>query len=58
MTKIIAKEHAEFLGQLKEYIVVIKQHLQLLILLYHYIGTGILKRQEEYGWGADTKSQW
>lgn len=28
-----------------------------LILLYHYIGTGILKRQEEYGWGAKVIDQ-
>ncbi|WP_369408579.1 DUF1016 N-terminal domain-containing protein, partial [Wolbachia endosymbiont of Atemnus politus] len=28
-----------------------------LILLYHYIGTEILKRQEEHGWGAKVIDQ-
>jgi hypothetical protein len=63
MTKIIAKEYVEFLEQLKEHIATSRYKAALavnseLILLYHYIGTEILKRQKEYGWGANTKSQW
>nr|WP_255453378.1 DUF1016 N-terminal domain-containing protein [Wolbachia endosymbiont of Atemnus politus] len=62
MTKIIAKEYKEFLEQLKEHIATSRYKAALavnskLILLYHYIGTGILKRQEEYGWGAKVIDQ-
>jgi predicted nuclease of restriction endonuclease-like (RecB) superfamily len=62
MTKIIAKEYTEFLEQLKEHIATSRYKAALavnskLILLYHYIGTEILKRQKEYGWGAKVIDQ-
>ncbi|WP_438456554.1 PDDEXK nuclease domain-containing protein [Wolbachia endosymbiont of Kerria lacca] len=57
MTKIIAKEYTEFLEQLKEQIATSRYKAALavnskLIVLYHHIGTEILKRQKEHGWGA------
>ncbi|WP_395460283.1 YhcG family protein [Wolbachia endosymbiont (group B) of Myelois circumvoluta] len=57
MTKIIAKEYTEFLEQLKEQIATSRYKAALavnskLIVLYHYIGTEILRRQKEHGWGA------
>lgn len=62
MAKIIAKEYTEFLEQLKDRIVTSRYKAALavnskLILLYHYIGTEILKRQKEYGWGAKVIDQ-
>ncbi len=62
MKKIIAKEYTEFLEQLKEHIATSRYKAALavnskLILLYHYIGTEILKRQKEYGWGAKVIDQ-
>ncbi|MDR2609214.1 MAG: PDDEXK nuclease domain-containing protein [Rickettsiales bacterium] len=62
MTKIIAKEYTEFLEQLKEHIATSRYKAALavnskLILLYYYIGTEILKRQKEYGWGAKVIDQ-
>lgn len=49
MKKIIAKEYLEFLEQLKEHIGISRYKAALavnskLIMLYHYIGTEILKR--------------
>lgn len=57
MTKVIAKEYTEFLEQLKEQIATSRYKAALavnskLIVLYHHIGTEILKRQKEHGWGA------
>ncbi|OAL98078.1 PDDEXK nuclease domain-containing protein [Wolbachia endosymbiont of Dactylopius coccus] len=57
MTKIIGKEYTEFLEQLKEQIATSRYKAALavnskLIVLYHHIGTEILKRQKEHGWGA------
>ncbi|GFU21032.1 putative nuclease YhcG [Nephila pilipes] len=57
MAKIIAKEYTEFLEQLKEQIATSRYKAALvvnskLIVLYHHIGTEILKRQKEHGWGA------
>ncbi|MGL9759436.1 MAG: PDDEXK nuclease domain-containing protein [Wolbachia sp.] len=62
MTKIIGKEYTEFLEQLKEHIATNRYKAALavnskLILLYHYTGTEILKRQKEYGWGAKVIEQ-
>ncbi|WP_374699395.1 YhcG family protein [Wolbachia endosymbiont (group A) of Limnophora tigrina] len=62
MTKIIAKEYTEFLEQLKEQIATSRYKAALvvnskLIVLYHHIGTEILKRQKEYGWGAKVIDQ-
>nr|WP_253308974.1 PDDEXK nuclease domain-containing protein [Rickettsia endosymbiont of Ceutorhynchus assimilis] len=62
MTKIIAKEYTEFLEQLKEQIATSRYKSALavnskLIMLYHYIGAEILKRQKEYGWGAKVIDQ-
>ncbi|MBV2146037.1 MAG: DUF1016 family protein [Wolbachia endosymbiont of Pissodes strobi] len=57
MAKIIAKEYTEFLEQLKDRIATSRYKAALavnskLIVLYHHIGTEILKRQKEHGWGA------
>ncbi|TVS86604.1 DUF1016 domain-containing protein [Wolbachia pipientis] len=57
MTKIVGKEYTEFLEQLKEQIATSRYKAALvvnskLIVLYHHIGTEILKRQKEHGWGA------
>lgn len=62
MTKIIAKEYLEFLDQLKDHIATNRYKAALavnskLILLYHHIGTEILKRQKEHGWGAKVIDQ-
>ncbi|WP_338406759.1 MULTISPECIES: PDDEXK nuclease domain-containing protein [unclassified Wolbachia] len=62
MTKIIAKEYTELLEQLKDHIATSRYKAALavnskLILLYHYIGTEILKRQREHGWGAKVIDQ-
>ncbi|WP_341816767.1 YhcG family protein [Wolbachia endosymbiont (group A) of Agelastica alni] len=62
MTKIIGKEYTEFLEQLKDHIATNRYKAALavnskLILLYHYIGTEILKRQREHGWGAKVIDQ-
>ncbi|WP_341817697.1 MULTISPECIES: YhcG family protein [unclassified Wolbachia] len=62
MTRIIAKEYTEFLEQLKDRIATSRYKAALavnskLILLYHYIGTEILKRQREHGWGAKVIDQ-
>lgn len=62
MTKIIAKEYLEFLEQLKDHIATSRYKAVLavnskLVLLYHYIGTEILKRQKEHGWGAKVIDQ-
>ncbi|MBD0392096.1 DUF1016 domain-containing protein [Wolbachia endosymbiont of Pentalonia nigronervosa] len=62
MAKIIAKEYTEFLEHLKEHIATNRYKAALavnskLILLYHHIGTEILKRQKEHGWGAKVIDQ-
>ncbi|WP_264338537.1 PDDEXK nuclease domain-containing protein [Wolbachia endosymbiont (group A) of Cheilosia soror] len=62
MTKIIAKEYTEFLEQLKDHIATNRYKAALavnskLILLYHHIGTEILKRQKEHTWGAKVIDQ-
>ncbi|WP_265031119.1 MULTISPECIES: YhcG family protein [unclassified Wolbachia] len=62
MIKIIAKEYTEFLEQLKEQIATSRYKAALavnskLIVLYHHIGTEILKRQKEHGWGAKVIDQ-
>uniref|UniRef100_A0A1A9UCW8 YhcG N-terminal domain-containing protein n=1 Tax=Glossina austeni TaxID=7395 RepID=A0A1A9UCW8_GLOAU len=62
MAKVVAKEYIEFLEQLKEHIATSRYKAALvvnsrLILLYHHIGTEILKRQKEHGWGAKVIEQ-
>ncbi|MGL9779857.1 MAG: PDDEXK nuclease domain-containing protein [Wolbachia sp.] len=62
MTKIIGKEYTEFLEQLKEHIATSRYRAALavnskLIVLYYHIGTEILKRQKEHGWGAKVIDQ-
>ncbi len=62
MAKVVAKEYTEFLEQLKDHIATSRYKAALavnskLTLLYHYIGTEILKRQREHGWGAKVIEQ-
>ncbi|ONI56696.1 DUF1016 N-terminal domain-containing protein [Wolbachia pipientis] len=62
MTKIIGKEYTELLEQLKDRIATNRYKAALavnskLILLYHHIGTEILKRQKEHTWGAKVIDQ-
>ena len=62
MTKIIAKEYTEFLEQLKGHIATSRYKAAFavnskLILLYHHIGTEILKRHKEHVWGAKVIDQ-
>lgn len=62
MTKIIGKEYSDFLEQLKDRIATNRYKAALavnskLISLYHHIGTEILKRQKEHGWGAKVIDQ-
>lgn len=54
---IISKEYTEFLDKLKQRVTksryqAVRAVNRELILLYHHIGSEILKRQEEYGWGT------
>ena len=57
LENIVNPEYKEFLEQLKvrvrdsRYKAVLSVNREL-ILLYHHIGTEILKRQENHGWGA------
>ncbi|WP_264723616.1 PDDEXK nuclease domain-containing protein [Wolbachia endosymbiont (group A) of Cheilosia soror] len=62
MTKIIAKEYTEFLEQLKEQIATSRYKAartvnKELLLLYHYIGTQILEKQKNQGWGSKVIEQ-
>lgn len=63
MTKnIISKEYKDFLEQLKHKVTASRYHAartvnRELILLYHYIGIEIFKRQKEHGWGAKVIDQ-
>ncbi|WP_375326569.1 DUF1016 N-terminal domain-containing protein [Candidatus Tisiphia endosymbiont of Nemotelus uliginosus] len=54
---IISLEYKEFLEQLKELVSTSRYQAarsvnKELIILYHYIGSEILKRQQQHGWGA------
>lgn len=56
-TNIISEEYADFLETIKSRIASARYKAarsvnKELLLLYHRIGTDILKRQEQYGWGA------
>lgn len=56
-TNIISEEYADFLETIKGRIADARYQAarsvnRELLLLYHRIGTDILKRQEQYGWGA------
>ncbi len=58
MNKIINTEYTTFLSDLKNRVATSRHRAALavneeLILLYHHIGTEILKSQEKYGWGAN-----
>lgn len=60
--KIIGKEYQEFLHQLKERVLNSRYQAtrsvnRELILLYHHIGTEILKRQQQQGWGTKVIDQ-
>jgi predicted nuclease of restriction endonuclease-like (RecB) superfamily len=58
MTETIpTKDYAQFLAELKNRVASSRYQAarvvnKELILLYHHIGTEILKRQEQHGWGA------
>lgn len=54
---ILSPEYTKFLEHLKERIATSRYKASIsvnkeLILLYHYIGTEILKRQKSFGWGT------
>ena len=54
---IPAQDYAEFFEQLKNHVASSRYKAaravnKELILLYHHVGTEILKRQQEHGWGA------
>ena len=54
---IIPEEYADFLETIKGRITITRYQAvrslnKELLLLYHRIGTDIIKRQEQYGWGA------
>lgn len=56
-SNIISEEYADFLETVKDRISnaryqAVRSINRELLLLYHRIGTDILKRQEQYGWGA------
>jgi predicted nuclease of restriction endonuclease-like (RecB) superfamily len=54
---ILSPEYTKFLEHLKERVATSRYKASIsvnteLILLYHYIGTEILKRQKSFGWGT------
>ena len=54
---ILSPEYTNFLEHLKERVATSRYKASIsvnkeLILLYHYIGTEILKRQKNFGWGT------
>lgn len=59
---LISQDYIHFLEDLKSKVSTSRYHAALsvnseMILLYHHIGTQIIKSQEQYGWGAKVISQ-
>lgn len=57
MTEVIKREYIQFLEELKKHVIQSRYQAartvnKELIFLYYHIGSEILKRQKEYGWGA------
>lgn len=62
MSKIINQEYANFLTELKQQVLTTRYNAvkvvnRQLVVLYHYIGSQILLRQQQFGWGNKVLEQ-